>query len=266
MNSPSRHFLLIAALARHLRDPAFPPPRHIAIGAASPIPAGAAWLARAMGAEFRLSLLHRRRGNPFTEGSRELFDLAGQGRIDRFLLGGGEIEELAGQGRIDMFFLGGGEIDGEANINLIGTGEWPGLEARFPGSFGSAFMYFMVPRIVLFREEHSPRTLVERVQWVSAPGRSPAHHFRRGGAEVLLTSRAFFHFREGGFHLISLHPGETLAGVQAATGFRFTVAPDLAETPPPTAEELHLIRTEVASRLASDYPAFASRLAAPPPL
>lgn len=246
MNSPSRHFLLIAALARHLRDPAFPPPRHIAIGAASPIPAGAAWLARAMGAEFRLSLLHRRRGNPFTEGSRELFDLAGQGRID-------------------MFFLGGGEIDGEANINLIGTGEWPGLEARFPGSFGSAFMYFMVPRIVLFREEHSPRTLVERVQWVSAPGRSPAHHFRRGGAEVLLTSRAFFHFREGGFHLISLHPGETLAGVQAATGFRFTVAPDLAETPPPTAEELHLIRTEVASRLAPDYPAFASRLAAPPP-
>jgi glutaconate CoA-transferase subunit B len=246
MNSPSRHFLLIAVLARHLRDPSFPPPRHIAIGAASPIPAGAAWLARAMGAEFRLSLLHRRRGNPFTEGSRELFDLAGQGRID-------------------MFFLGGGEIDGEANINLIGTGEWPGLEARFPGSFGSAFMYFMVPRIVLFREEHSPRTLVERVQWVSAPGRSPAHHFRRGGAEVLLTSRAFFHFREGGFHLISLHPGETLADVQAATGFRFTVAPDLAETPPPTAEELHLIRTEVASRLAPDYPAFASRLAAPPP-
>lgn len=235
--------LLITALARHLRDPAFPPARHIAIGAASPIPAAAALLARAGGAEFRISLLHRRDANPFTEGSRELFDLAGQGRID-------------------LFFLGGGEIDGEANINLIGTGPWPGREVRFPGSFGSAFMYFMVPRIVLFREEHSPRTLVRRVQWISTPGRSPPNHFRRGGAEALLTGRAFFHFRADGFHLVSLHPGETLEGVRRATGFDFHAPPDPPETPPPDPEEIRLLRTEVAPLLAPDYPAFLPRLQA----
>ena len=60
-----------------------------------------------MGHPVKLSLLHKRSGNPFTEGTRELFDLTGQGRID-------------------LFFLGGGQIDGQANLNLVGTGEWPG--------------------------------------------------------------------------------------------------------------------------------------------
>ena len=120
------------------------------MGAASAIPAAACWLVKALGHDVRLSLLHRQTGNPFTSGTRELFDLTGQGRID-------------------LFFLGGGQIDAQANINLIGTGEWPGTDARFPGSFGSAFMSMMVPRTILFREEHSRRVLVPRVDIVSAP-------------------------------------------------------------------------------------------------
>jgi len=151
---------LAAAIAALILDPAAPPVRHIAVGAASPIPAAACWLVHKMGHPVRLSLLHRREGNPFTEGSRELFDLAGQGRLD-------------------LFFLGGGQIDGQANINLVGTGEWPGRTVRFPGSFGSAFMYMMVPRTILFRDEHSPRVLVPRVDAVSAPGISAPGEFRR---------------------------------------------------------------------------------------
>jgi len=123
---------LAVALAALILDPAAPPARHIAVGAASPIPAAACWLVAKRGHPVRLSLLHKRQGNPFTEGSRELFDLAGQGRID-------------------LFFLGGGQIDGQANLNLLGTGDWPGREVRFPGSFGSAFMYFCCPRTILFR-------------------------------------------------------------------------------------------------------------------
>ena len=144
---------LITALARLILDPTAPPVRHIAVGAASPIPAAACWLVRKLGHDVRLSLLHKRQGNPFTEGSCELFDLAGQGRID-------------------LFFLGGGQIDGQGNINLVGT-----AEARFPGSFGSAFMYMMTPRTILFREEHSPRVLVPRVAFISAPGVSPDRSF-----------------------------------------------------------------------------------------
>lgn len=234
---------LIGAIARLILDPAAPAARHVAVGAASPIPAAAAWLVQMLGHKVRLSLLHRREGNPFTEGTRELFDLAGQGRID-------------------LFFLGGGQIDGQANLNLIGTGEWPGRAARFPGSFGSAFMYMMVPRTILFREEHSPRVLVPRVDHVSAPGLSPPGVFRRGTAQALVTGRCVFRFDPvaGRFALASLHPGETAESVRAATGFLYDSPAEPAMTVDPDPDQLALLRGPVRARMAPTYPAFCRRV------
>jgi glutaconate CoA-transferase subunit B len=239
--------LLAVALARLILAPTAHPARHIAVGAASPIPAAACWLVRKLGHPVRLSLLHKRVGNPFSEGSRELFDLAGQGRID-------------------LFFLGGGQIDGQANLNLLGTGAWPGGTpsggVRFPGSFGSAFMYLMTPRTILFREEHSPRVLVPRVDHVSAPGLSPPGTFRRGTAQALVTGRCIFHFdaAEGRFTLQSLHPGETPAGVRAATGFRFAAPAEVPTTPAPTEAELALLRGPVCDEMLETYPDFCARV------
>ena len=34
---------------------------------------------------------------------------------------------------------------------------------RFPGSFGSAYLYYVVPKVILFRVEHSRSTLVPKV-------------------------------------------------------------------------------------------------------
>ncbi|KAB7532401.1 hypothetical protein ET532_029535, partial [Verminephrobacter sp. Larva24] len=90
----------------------------------------------------------------------------------------------AGQGRIDAFFLGGGQIDGHGNVNLVGTGSYPESSVRWPGSFGSAYLYFVVPRVILFREEHSRRVLVDRVDFVSAPGSSVAAQQRVGEVGV----------------------------------------------------------------------------------
>lgn len=219
------------------------PTGHVAVGAASPIPAAACWLAVKQGAALRLSLLHKRSGNPFTEGSRELFDLTGQGRVD-------------------LFFLGGGQIDGQANLNLIGTGDWPGREVRFPGSFGSAFMYFMAGRTILFREEHSPRVLVEKVAHVSAPGVSEPGVFRRGHAQALVTGKCVFGFdpARGRFTLDSVHPGESVESVRAATGFGFDVAEGLGETPAPSATELALLRGAVCDEMLETYPEFCARV------
>ena len=234
---------LAATLARLILDPAAPPARHIAVGAASPIPAAACWLVRMMGNPVRLSLLHKRSGNPFTEGTRELFDLTGQGRID-------------------LFFLGGGQIDGQANINLVGTGAWPGRDMRFPGSFGSAFMYFMTPRTILFREEHSPRVLVEKVDNISAPGVSPPGVFRRGTAQALVTGKCVFRFHpdRARFSLESLHPGETVDSVREATGFAFDVDGDIPATPDPTEAELARLRGKVCDEMAETYPEFCKRV------
>ncbi len=234
---------LAAALARLILDPTAPRARHIAVGAASPIPAAACWLVKKRGAELRLSFLHKRTGNPFTEGSRELFDLAGQGRID-------------------LFFLGGGQIDGQANINLIGTGEWPGATVRFPGSFGSAFMYLMTPRTLLFREEHSRRVLVPRVDIVSAPGVSPKGVFRRGTAQALVTGRCVFRFdsERARFVLVSRHPGETASSIGANTGFEFDAAKEVPVTPDPSPEELALLRGPVCDEMRETYPEFCRRV------
>jgi len=263
-----REEIMAAALARLILDPTAPPARHIAVGAASPIPAAACWLVRVLGHDVRLSLLHKHHGNPFTEGTRELFDLAGQGRID-------------------LFFLGGGQIDGSANINLIGTGDWPGTAARFPGSFGSAFMYLMTPRTILFREEHSPRVLVPRVDIISAPGVSPPGVFRRGTAQGLVTSRAVFRFGTsppplagggrgegaaqgrdtpanptvgGRFTLESVHPGETAEAIRAATGFDYDAPQVVPTTPPPTQDQLAALRGPVREQMLETYPEFCRRV------
>src|SRR5476649_1798296 len=166
--------------------------RHVAVGKASPIPATAALLARERGGgKPYVSLLQSRKHNFFTDGGRELFDCAGQGRID-------------------VFFLSGGEIDGEGNINLVSIGEYEHPKVRFPGSFGAAYLYYVVPKVILFRTEHSRRTLVPKVSFVSAPGTSPENVFRNGGPIALVTNRCMFSFDQNHrrFRLESVHPGQ----------------------------------------------------------
>jgi glutaconate CoA-transferase subunit B len=226
----AREELLACVVARLIGDAS-----HVAVGAASPIPAAGALLLQQKRPGLRLSFLHKRKGNPFTEGSRELFDLAGQGRID-------------------VFFLGGAQIDGEANINLVRA-----AENRFPGSFGSAFMYFTAKRVILFREEHSKRVLVPKVDFISAPGWSPPEIERPGGPVALLTGKALFAWQkeQRRFRLDSLHDAED---VRELTGFDYDSPPSVPRTAAPSEEDLRLLRGPVAQEIAANYPEFARRV------
>jgi len=219
--APEEH---LACVIARLLDGA----RHAAVGASSPIPAAGCFLRKNRDPAFRVSLQQRRESNPFTEGSRELFDLAGQGRID-------------------VFFLGGAQIDGAGAINLVRA-----EGKRFPGSFGSAYMYGVIPRTILFREEHSRRTLVPKVEFVSA----------RGTPAALLTGKALFLWQkeQRRFRLGSVHPGVTLDEIVELTGFDFDRPPEPGTTPPPSAEELALLRGAVAKEIAENYPDFAARV------
>ena len=222
--------------------------RHVAVGASSPIPAAAAMLLRARRqqageAPVRISILGSVEHNFFTNGSAELFDCAGQGRID-------------------AFFLGGGQIDGRGNINLVGAGSYPASKPRWPGSFGSAYLYFVVPRVILFREEHSPRVLVDTVDFISAPGVSEPGVHRTGGPVALLTGKALFDFdrTRPGFTLRSVHPGHSVDEVSAATGFAFERGPHTPDTPLPDRATLDLLRGRIMDELAETYPDFARRM------
>jgi glutaconate CoA-transferase, subunit B len=223
---------------------------HVAVGAQSPIPGSAALLAQARseakaGGRMRVSILGSTSNNPFTDGGKELFDAAGQGRID-------------------AFFLSGGQIDGAANVNLVGVGDiadYPRASQRFSGSFGSAYLYFVVPRVILFREEHTPRVLVDKVDFVSAPGTSAKHVYRPGGPHGLVTSLCVFSFEKARarFKLETLHPGVSAADVKAATGFDYDVSPSLGVTPGHSPADLATLRGPVARRVAETYPAFARK-------
>jgi len=217
--------------------------RHVAVGAASPIPGAAALLARARDPGLRVSILGSERHNPFTDGGRELFDCAAQGRID-------------------AFFLGGGQIDGSANINLVGVGGYPQSRVRWPGSFGSAYLYFLVPRVILFREEHTARVLVPKVEFVSAPGTSAPEIDRPGGPYALVTGRCVFLFEapRRRFRLASVHPGHTTDEVAHHTGFAYDAPAGVPETPAPSAATLALIRGRIGAEIAETYPAFVARV------
>ncbi len=243
MSEPfSQEELLIATLVRLIGTA-----RSVATGVASPIPGAAALLAQALSnGATRAMILGGTKYGPFSDGGPELFDRAGQGRIE-------------------VFFLGGGQIDGAANINLVGTGPHPAATTRFPGSFGSAYLYYVVPRVILFREEHTRRVLVEKVDFVSAPGSSPEGVYRPGGPYALLTGRCLFRFDRARrrFRLESLHPGHTLEEVREHTGFAFDALDRVPETAPPDPAWRAMLHGAIREQIAEVYPEFArTRLAA----
>jgi len=238
--SATKTEILIATIARLLAGC-----RSVVIGNQSPIPGSAALVARELSdGALRVTILGSRRHTDFTNGGVETFDRAAQGRVD-------------------AFFLGGGQIDGEANINLVGSGKYPRVDVRWPGSFGSTYLYFLVPRVILFREEHTPRVFVKKVDFVSAPGTSPPGVYRPGGPWKLLTGLGLFAFDKPRkrFALESVHPGHTVEEILANTGFEFDRPASVPTTPDPEPRVLALIRGRIRDEIAETYPKFAAGLA-----
>lgn len=218
--------------------------RHIAVGMASPIPATGALLARAQSDDaLRVSILGNPKASQWTNGGNELFDLAGRGGLD-------------------AFFLSGGQIDGQGNINLVGVGDYPETKVRWSGSFGSAYLYFVIPRVILFRWEHTRRTLVEQVDFISAPGCSDPGIYRPGGPVALITNLCLFDYvkPENRFRLRSIHPGHTLEEVRENTGFDFDLPEQTTTTPLPDPGTLAALRGPVATRVSEIYPGFAQQV------
>ena len=204
------------------------------------------WLARTQSREpMRVTVLGSLRHEGFTSGGVELFDMAAQGRID-------------------AFFLGGGQIDGQANINLVGTGAYPNNEVRWPGCFGSSYLYFLVPRVILFREEHSRRVMVPKVDFISAPGSSEPGVHRCAGPYALLTELGLFFFERERrrFRLDSVHPGRSVQEIRENTGFQFDCPERVPVTAPPDSGTLSAIRDTVRGDIAEAYPRFAAGLQA----
>ncbi|MDG1970661.1 MAG: hypothetical protein P8I56_06755 [Paracoccaceae bacterium] len=147
-------------------------------------------------------------------------------------------------------------------MNLHGVGDYPEMKVRWSGAFGSGYLYFLVPKVILFRLEHSRRVFPEKVDFISSPGVSEPGVHRPGGPHALVTNLCAFSFdkAKGRFRLDSLHKGTTLEEVQDNTGFAFDMPEHVPQTPEPTDADLTLIQSDIADAIAGPYPKFARQV------
>jgi glutaconate CoA-transferase, subunit B len=148
-------------------------------------------------------------------------------------------------GRIDVGFLGAAQIDRFGNLNSTVIGDFAAPKVRLPGGGGAPEIAAHARRIIVIMRQ-SPRAFVERVDFRTSAGArdqvviTDLGVLRKGsdppsrdpsGSDPL-----------GRLVLTALHPGVTLEQARAATGWELEVTGELADTPPPTGDELRLLR------------------------
>ncbi len=153
-------------------------------------------------------------------------------------------------GKIDVGFLQGAQCDRFGNLNTTVVGDYAHPKVRLPGS-GGACEIAIHARKVLVIAPQSKRSFPERVDFITSPGHVDGPGARRrlgmpgAGPVRVITQLACYGFLDGEMALESLHPGTTLAAVQANLGWQVRCAAVVSETAPPSAEELRLLREEL---------------------
>lgn len=152
-------------------------------------------------------------------------------------------------GRIDVALLGGAQVDRFGNLNTTVIGEYATPKVRLPGSGGACEIAVNAGRC-FYLMRLSRRSFVDALDFVTSPGHLTGGDARAraglpgGGPELVVTDLALLDFGGPGrrMRLVSLHPGVGLEEVLAAVGWELDVAGQVVETPPPSADELRLLR------------------------
>lgn len=237
--------LLAVLLSRDLQDG-----ETGAAGAAALIPMAAILLARASHAP-NMQIAGEMFVNPYPKVlSSSMLDDRALGKCEA----AETFVELFGHSHrgLDFFFHSGLQYDQYGNVNLHCIGPWDRPQVRGPGAANFSYA-IRSRRFYICALDHSPRSFVERVDFLTIPGNLSGPESRRAaglthqGPRYVLTPFCVFDFDEVTLkmRLMSLHPGVTLDEVVSRTGFTFDTRADLSETKTPTDDELHLLRTIV---------------------
>ena len=158
-------------------------------------------------------------------------------------------------GLIDVGFLGAAQIDRFGNINTTVIGDYAHPTTRLPGSGGACEIAINARQVFVIMGQ-SKRSFVETIDFRTSPGNlggaEQAERIRREGGwlgrgpSIVVTDLGIYRFDESGeMRLASMHPGATIEQVRDTIAWPIRVADDLETTPPPTTEELHLVREEL---------------------
>jgi glutaconate CoA-transferase, subunit B len=159
-----------------------------------------------------------------------------------------------GSGRIDVAFLGAAQVDRFCNLNSTVIGGYEQPRTRLPGAGGAPEIAAACDTVVVV-VPHSPRTLVQRLDFVTTvghgdgPGARERLGFRGRGPVAVITDLGVLEPDPETLELTltQLHPGVEPDAVRAGTGWPLAVAPRLRVTEPPTDAELGALR-ELAAR------------------
>ena len=155
---------------------------------------------------------------------------------------------------IQKFCVGAAQLDqyGNANNSVIGA-DYHQPKVRLPGTAGLADLCSMGKLLYYWNPDHSPRTLVEKVDYISGAGYLDGGEAREqlglgAGPQAVITNLAVldFHPENKKMRLKSVHPGMSVEQVQNATGFELLM-PDgnIPITQAPSREQVRLIREAI---------------------
>lgn len=164
-----------------------------------------------------------------------------------------DIVETAQRGFVEYGFLGGAQIDPYGNLNSTVIGEHKHPTVRLPGSGGGNDVGSSCWRTIAIMR-HDRRRFVERVDFVTTPGfltgpgaRDAAGLPRDSGPYRVVTTLALlgYHPENCRMQLLATQPGVSVNDVIENTGFELIIPEHVDENPPPTQEELRILRDEV---------------------
>jgi glutaconate CoA-transferase subunit B len=152
-------------------------------------------------------------------------------------------------GRITVGFLGGAQVDRYGNLNSTVIGEYAQPKVRLPGSGGATEISTSCHRIYIVMR-HGRKSFVEKLDFLTSLGHGPTGRERRAmglrteGPSLIVTDlctmRPDPESKE--FEVVTLHPGVGVGAVRENTGWPVRFAGPVRETPPPTPDELGVLR------------------------
>jgi len=151
-------------------------------------------------------------------------------------------------GLIDVGFLGASQFDRFGNINTTVIGDYAKPKVRLPGSGGACEIAINAKKVFVIMPQ-SKRSFVERIDFTTSPGHLTGARPAGWGAgpSEVVTGLGTYGFDEmsGEMVLKTVHPGVAVDRARENTSWDLRVTDDVVETPPPTDEELRLIREEL---------------------
>ena len=165
-----------------------------------------------------------------------------------------DVMEACQRGMVDYTFLGGAQIDiyGNLNSTMIGD-DYQEPKVRFPGSGGANDLASLCWRTVVITPMDMKR-FVKQVNFITTPGYLSGKGSREAaglptgtGPFKVVTNLCIMGYDDDTcrMKIESLHPGVTVEKVQENCGFELLQEKNLEITPPPSAEELRILREEV---------------------